>query len=34
MSGLSFEVVDASVPLTTPKKPELPKAPMNLDFSE
>jgi hypothetical protein len=34
MNGLTFEVVDASVPLTTPKKPELPKAPVNLDFSE
>jgi hypothetical protein len=34
MNGLSFEVVNSSVPVTTPKKPELPKAPMNLDFSD
>jgi AraC family transcriptional regulator len=34
MNGLSFGVVDLSVAVTTPKKPELPKEPMNLDFTE
>ncbi len=34
MRGLTFEVVDDSVPVTAPKMTDLPSTPANLDFKE
>lgn len=34
MRDVTFEVVDASTPLTAPARADLPKAPVNLDFTE
>lgn len=34
MTDLRFEIVDSTVPVTTSKKPKLPNAPQNLDFSD
>lgn len=34
MRDVTFEVVDATVPLTAPARMDLPKAPVNLDFTE
>ena len=33
-NGLVFEIVDSSVPVTTQKKPDVPRAPQNLNFTE
>lgn len=33
-NGLVFEIVDSSVPVTAQRKPDLPKAPQNLNFTE
>lgn len=34
MSNLKFEIVDVSTPVTAIQKPELPRAPANLDFTD
>jgi hypothetical protein len=34
MRDMTFEVVDASVPVTAPARADLPRAPVNLDFTE